>query len=89
MVDTASKVNENRVRRIAERQKLRLVKIGRRDTRAHDFGHWLVVSKLVTLAPKRGIARRGSRDERCEVTVHGPTTLDKVEAWLSLLPAHR
>jgi hypothetical protein len=89
MVDTASKVIENRVRRIAERQKLRLVKIGRRDTRAHDFGHWLVVSRLVALTPKHGTARRGSRDERCEVTVHGPTTLDKIEEWLSVLPAHR
>ncbi len=89
MVNTVSKVNENRVRRIAERQKLRLVKIGRRDTRAHDFGHWLVVSRLVSLAPKQGTARRGSRDERCEVTVCEPMTLDKVEEWLNLLPAHR
>ena len=89
MIDTASKVIENRVRRIAERQKLRLIKIGRRDARAHDFGHWLVVSRLVALDSKRAIARRGSRDERREVTVHGPTTLDNVEAWLSLLPAHR
>lgn len=37
------KIRENRLRRAAERQALRLVKSRRRDTRAADYGrYWLV-----------------------------------------------
>ena len=40
---TAQKVRENRLRRMAERQGLRLVKSRRRDPRAYDYGgYWLV-----------------------------------------------
>ncbi len=40
---TDEKVRENRVRRMAERQGLRLVKSRRRDPRALDYGgYWLL-----------------------------------------------
>ena len=40
---TAEKVHENRLRRAAERQGLRLVKSRRRDPRALDYGgYWLI-----------------------------------------------
>lgn len=43
--DTADKVRENRLRRMADRQGLRLEKSRRRDPRAIDFGaFWLVDS---------------------------------------------
>jgi hypothetical protein len=43
MGSQAEKVRENRLRRAAERQGLRLRKSGRRDPRALDYGvYWLV-----------------------------------------------
>ena len=40
---TEEKVRENRVRRMAERQGLKLKKSGRRDPRALDYGsYWLI-----------------------------------------------
>jgi hypothetical protein len=39
----ADKVRENRLRRMAERQGLRLVKSRRRDPRAIDFGGYMIV----------------------------------------------
>lgn len=42
-MDTADKVRENRIRRMAQRQGLRLEKSRRRDHRAYDYGtYWLI-----------------------------------------------
>jgi hypothetical protein len=41
--DQAEKVRENRLRRMAERQGLRLVKSRRRDPLALDYDRWMVV----------------------------------------------
>ena len=41
----AEKVRENRLRRMAERQGLRLVKARRRDPRALDFGMYALVEE--------------------------------------------
>lgn len=90
MIDTASKVYENRVRRAAERQNLRLIKIGRRDTRAHDYGLWLVVAEMSNLKPQNGRQRRGSINDRYEHRVlPEPMTLSAIEKWLSMPPAAR
>lgn len=43
-VDTAEKVRENRLRRMASRQRVELVKSRRRDPLAWDYGrYWLLV----------------------------------------------
>lgn len=42
-MDTSTKVRENRLRRMAERQGLLLQKSKRRDTRAVDFGGYMLV----------------------------------------------
>lgn len=42
--EQSEKVRENRVRRMAERQGLRLVKSRRRDPRATDYGNYMLVS---------------------------------------------
>jgi hypothetical protein len=44
MSDASEKVKENRLRRMAERQGLRLVKSRRRDPHAIDFGKYALVS---------------------------------------------
>jgi hypothetical protein len=89
MVDTASKVHQKRVRRMAERQNLRLIKIGRRDTLAHDYGLWLVVGQLANLKPKNGRQCRGSADGRFERPLSEPMTLGAIETWLSTPTAER
>jgi hypothetical protein len=67
---TADKVRENRLRRMAERQGLRLQKSRRRDPRALDFGrYWLVDMET------------GVLDQRIEQR-HG-IELEDVEAWLT------
>jgi hypothetical protein len=67
---TAEKVRENRLRRMAQRQGLRLEKSRRRDPRALDFGVYAVVD-VATGSPVAG-ARGAARD----------LTLDEVEAYL-------
>ena len=42
-MDAAEKIRENRVRRMASRQGLALLKSRRRDTRAWDFGTYMLV----------------------------------------------
>jgi hypothetical protein len=42
-MDTQTKVRENRLRRMAERQGLTIRKSARRDSRAIDYGRWWVV----------------------------------------------
>ncbi|MGH7611643.1 MAG: hypothetical protein ACREN4_06460 [Candidatus Dormibacteria bacterium] len=69
--DTAAKVRENRLRRMAERQGLQLVKSRRRDPRALDYGlFWLTSrnSNRIVLGWEAG--GRG-------------VTLDAVETYLS------
>jgi len=42
VTQTEEKVRENRLRRVAERQRLRIVKSRRRDPRAVDYGRFWV-----------------------------------------------
>ena len=42
VTQTQDKVRENRLRRVAERQRLRIVKSRRRDSRAVDYGRFWV-----------------------------------------------
>lgn len=67
MTDLAEKIRENRLRRMAARQGLRLVKSRRRDPRAIDYGsYWLV--------DDRGLTQLGDQ--------HG-ASLDEVEEELT------
>ncbi|MFI6329880.1 hypothetical protein ACIBBG_16455 [Micromonospora chersina] len=62
----SDKVRENRLRRMAERQGLKLLKSRRRDPRATDYGkYWLANVSTDTL----------------ETGEHG-LTLDEIEAYL-------
>jgi hypothetical protein len=66
------KVRENRLRRAAHRQRLRLVKSRRRDPRAYDFGGYMLVDQ------DTGAVAAG--------TEHGlafTLSLDTVEEWLN------
>jgi hypothetical protein len=64
---TEEKVRENRVRRMAERQRLQLVKSRRRDPKAYDFGrYWL--------HDQSGEVVVGGDDG---------TNLDEIERWLT------
>lgn len=57
MNETEAKVYENRLRRMAERQGLRLEKSRRRDTRAYDYGTYQLVDvRTNTLASYGGPA---------------------------------
>ena len=47
----ADRVRENRLRRMAKRQGLHLVKNGRRDPRATDYGTW----RIATIRPRRTV----------------------------------
>ena len=72
-LSTQEKVRENRLRRMAERQGLRLVKSRRRDPRAIDYGLYTIVSDQ-TNTVVAGTERTTGRPE---------FTLDDVEAWLT------
>ena len=67
----SAKVRENRLRRMAARQGLSLVKSRRRDPRAINFGTYMLVD-ISTNAVVAGDHERG----------YG-LTLDDVEKWLS------
>lgn len=70
---TQEKVRENRLRRMAERQGLRLVKSRRRDPRAIDYGLYTLVS-----------AQTNTVIAGSERTTGRPSfSLDAVEAWLT------
>ena len=70
-MDTVTKVRENRLRRLSERRRMRLVRSRRRDTGAWDYGrYWLV--------PDRGKVIGG----RAAGEPPG-LTLDEVEDWLT------
>ena len=72
------KVRENRLRRMAERQGLMLVKSRRRDQRATDFG------KFVLVGDSKGnrLGRRGGQAAISDFASGGGMTLDEVEAYL-------
>ena len=72
-LSTPEKVRENRLRRMAERQGLRLVKSRRRDPRAIDYGLYTLISDR-TNTVIAGTERTTGRPE---------FTLDDVEAWLT------
>lgn len=55
-MDTAEKVRENRIRRMAERQGLRLEKSRRRDTRAHDYGTYHLVDTATNTLASYGLS---------------------------------
>ena len=67
---SSEKVRENRLRRMAERQGFALHKSRRRDPRALDYGHWLMVDTT-----DRGRTVAGDQA--------GSMTLDDVEAFLT------
>ena len=67
----SEKVRENRLRAAAQRQALRLVKSRRRDPRAFDYGHYMLVdeqNRVVTGTQHTG---------------HPNLDLDDVEAYLT------
>ena len=70
-MDADEKVREARVRRVAQRQGLKLVRSRRRDPRAADFGRYALVD------PDTNRAVAGELDSASAMT------LDDVEAWLS------
>ena len=70
MADQSEKVRENRLRRMADRQGLRLEKSRRRDPRALDFGTYMLVN-----AYRNTIAAGDKR------TGYG-LSLDEVERYL-------
>ena len=74
-MDQDRKVRENRLRRMAERQGLRLVKNPRRDPRAIDYGTYMLVDPDSRLVADFGWAYTGMPD--------GNTHLDDVEAYLT------
>ena len=69
--DQAEKIRENRARRAAERQGLRLVKSRRRDPRAIGYGGYMLVDAY------RNAAVHG------EIDSPRALTLDEVERYLS------
>jgi hypothetical protein len=71
--DREVKVKENRLRRAAERQGLRLVKSRRRDPRALDFGKYMLVD-VQTNGVVYGLISGGSQMV---------ADLDDIEAYLS------
>ena len=79
-MDQEEKVHENRVRRMADRQRFALHKSRRRDPRAHDYGEmWLrEIDAPDEAAEHRGDAWRGPF-----------FTLAEVEKFLSEAPVHR
>ena len=68
---TAEKIRENRLRRVADRQGLRLEKSRRRDPRAIDYGMYMLVD------PSTNTVVYGA-----EGTGRPNLSIDAVEAWL-------
>lgn len=71
MADQEDKVRENRLRRMAARQGLRLEKSRRRDPRALDYGGWMIVDLR-----SNAVVAGGS-------PIPFRLSLDDVEAWLT------
>lgn len=66
MVDQQQKIYENRVRRMADRQNLRVIKVDRRDALAHDYGLWHLVRRF-DIGATTARELRGSVDRRREM----------------------
>lgn len=72
MTNQTEKIRENRLRRMAERQGVALVKSRRRDPRAIDYGGWMIVDPSTNAV----VAGTGA--------VGRPSmSLDDVERWLT------
>lgn len=65
-----SKIQENKLRRAAERQGLRLAKSRRRDERAVDYGGYMLIDAATNTAIVGGSPYSYSAD------------LDQIEEWL-------
>ncbi len=66
---------EKRLRRMAERQSLKLVKSARRDRLATDYGTYTIIDW----------SSAGHRIPGATPSVqYGPTSLDDIERWLNL-----
>jgi hypothetical protein len=77
-MDTAERVRENRLRRMADRQGLRLEKSRRRDPRAVDYRKYMIVDQATgAVVAGTGPIGRPAWD------------LDQVEAWLVSAPRER
>jgi hypothetical protein len=77
MSDNPDKIRENRLRRMAERQGLRLAKNPRRDPRAVDYGSYMLLDAHTSaMVADFGWDHPSYRDH-----------LDDVEAWLTQDPA--
>ena len=74
-MDAGIRVRENRLRRMAGRQGLRLIKNPRRDPRAVDYGTYMLVGP-----DKLPVADFGWT---CPGAPEGTTHLDDVETWLT------
>lgn len=70
-MDQADKVRENRLRRMADRQGLRLLKSRRRDERAIDFGGYM----LVDVQTNGAVFGSGAFQYEAD--------LDDIERWLT------
>jgi hypothetical protein len=70
-VDAAEKIREARLRRMAERQGLKLVKSRRRDPLAVDYGRYVIVDP------------HSNRPVAGEFGSASAMSLDDVEAWLA------
>lgn len=72
----ADKVRENRVRRMAERQGLQLIKSRTRDPRALDYGSYMLLDgdRVVLGGTRRKLGRRFKRGMGA--------SLDEIEAFL-------
>jgi hypothetical protein len=73
-MESTEKVRENRARRAAIRQGLRLVKSRRRDPRAIDYGEYMIVDVRTN-----GIVAGGTNDWDW-------LSLEQVEDWLAGKP---
>jgi hypothetical protein len=69
-MDTAEKIRENRIRRMAERRGLQLQKSRRRDPQAWDYSTY----RLIDAGANAVVASSGPGDYGMD--------LDEIEAWL-------
>ena len=79
-MDMATRVRENRVRRLAERQGLRLLKVRRKDHAAWDYGLYELVDERsgLMVVPEANTGRMLET-----VAFEGKLTRAQVEAYLS------
>ena len=71
-MEQEEKIRENRLRRMAERQQLKLVKSRRRDSRAWDYGTYDLIDPNTNTQAIPSVAQQGYG--------HSP---DDIERWLT------